>query len=69
MSIAPKPNPALAELAVLEGEWVIELSNAKFLPGSNSRAQGRVSAEWLDNSALVMRQWQWRRQGDLDHRA
>ncbi|MCC3314341.1 hypothetical protein [Nocardia africana] len=49
-------NPAIADLAVLHGEWMIELSNTKFLPSPESRAQGRVVAEWLDNTALVMRQ-------------
>ncbi|MFE3229471.1 hypothetical protein [Nocardia sp. NPDC059228] len=52
-----KPNPTLADLAVLEGEWIIELSNTTFLPTPQSRAQGRVVAEWLDNTALVMRQF------------
>ncbi|MET9492491.1 hypothetical protein [Nocardia sp. NPDC006630] len=57
MSVGREPNPSLAELAVLGGEWVIELSDAEFLPSPDTRVQGRVTAEWIDNAALVMRQF------------
>ena len=47
-------NPSLAPLAVLVGDWRVELTNAEFLePGSSTF--GTFSASWLDDSFLVLR--------------
>jgi hypothetical protein len=56
----PEPrqtNPALAQLALLEGEWQMELSNASFLPDPIATVRGHCSFYWvLDGAFLVMRQ-------------
>jgi hypothetical protein len=53
----PNPNPALKELQVLSGAWVMELSNAAFLPSGTASVKGHVGFEWIDDGAfLEMRQ-------------
>lgn len=52
-----KPNPALNDLAPLVGEWVMEISQAKFLPSPQSTATGRAVVEWVGDSALILRQF------------
>ncbi|HLZ28090.1 MAG TPA: hypothetical protein VKV73_12300 [Chloroflexota bacterium] len=50
-------NPALAQLAVFEGEWQMELANASFLPDPGATVRGHMSGYWaLDGAFLVMRQ-------------
>jgi hypothetical protein len=50
-------NPALKELEVLAGRWVMELSNAAFLPGPKAVARMSVMCEWFeDGDFLVMYQ-------------
>ncbi len=50
------PNPTLDSLAVLVGDWNMELSNAAFLPNPSDTANGAVSFEWMEEGAfLVMR--------------
>lgn len=50
-------NPALAELAGLVGDWIMELSNAEFLPDRSTTLQGRTSFAWAEDGAiLTMRQ-------------
>lgn len=50
-------NPSLKQLAMLEGEWVIELSNAAFLPDPKTTMTGSASFDWIEDGAyLVMRQ-------------
>lgn len=52
-------NPALKAIEFLAGEWVMELSNASFLPDPNTVVRGSVSFEWLEGGDfLVMRQGQ-----------
>lgn len=47
-------NPALQDLAVLIGNWEMELSNAGFLPDPSARVKGKVSFEWLEDGAFLM---------------
>ncbi|MCI0712105.1 MAG: hypothetical protein L0154_18260 [Chloroflexi bacterium] len=47
-------NPALKDLAVLVGDWDMELSNASFLPDSSATLPGRASFEWLEQGAFVI---------------
>lgn len=47
-------NPALQDLAVLVGEWQIELTNAKFLDAGTSMT-GKLSVSWFEDSFLVLR--------------
>jgi hypothetical protein len=50
-------NPALKPLEVLAGDWVMELSNASFLPNPSDKLEGYVSFKWLEKGGfLVMRQ-------------
>ncbi|MDH6116132.1 hypothetical protein [Kitasatospora sp. GAS204B] len=51
------PNPALADLRFLVGDWDMALSGAEFLPDSESTMHGSVVFEWIeDGAALVIRQ-------------
>jgi hypothetical protein len=53
---AVQPNPALGELEVLLGYWMMEISNAHFLPSLSDTAKGHVSLEWVQDGAyLAMR--------------
>jgi hypothetical protein len=53
-------NPALKDVAFLEGEWSMELSNASFLPDPNQKIPSEVRFKWLQSGAvLVMEQGQW----------
>lgn len=58
MEKAPQPNPAVANLAILVGDWEMELSGASFLPSPQERVRGgRVHFEWIEGGALLaMRQ-------------
>lgn len=50
-------NPALEELDVLVGEWVMEISNAAFLPDRSATVEGLTSFAWgQEGAVLVMRQ-------------
>lgn len=50
------PNPALKDLALLIGNWEMELSNATFLLEPSVTVKGKVSFEWLEDGAfLIMR--------------
>ena len=50
------PNPALQPLAVLAGDWEMELSNGSFLPSPTDTLKGPVSFAWVQDGAfLVMR--------------
>lgn len=49
-----RPNPALKSLEVLIGDWMMELSNASFLPNPSGTATGQVSFEWLQGGAFLM---------------
>jgi hypothetical protein len=50
-------NPALANAARLVGDWQMDLHNASFLPGPESRAAGSAKIDWIEGgSALVIRQ-------------
>ena len=49
-------NAALEPLATLVGEWVVELSNASFLPTPSDAVRTQVSIEWAEEGAcLAMR--------------
>ena len=49
-------NPTLKDLAVLIGDWEMELSNAAFLPDPSAIVKAKVSFEWLEEGAfLIMR--------------
>ena len=53
----PQPNPALKDLAVLAGEWDMELSNSAFLPNPSDTVKAHVAFEWVEDGAfLEMRQ-------------
>jgi hypothetical protein len=50
-------NPALADAACLVGDWQMDLYNASFLLGPESRVAGSAKIDWIeDGSALVIRQ-------------
>ena len=53
-SISQNPNPALQGLAILVGDWKMELSNASFLPSSSDTVTGHVSFEWLEEGAFLV---------------
>ncbi len=54
---AAKLNPALKRLAVLAGDWEMELSNSAFLPNPEDTVKGFVSFQWVEDGAfLLMRQ-------------
>ena len=46
-------NPALKELAVLAGDWDMELSNASFLPDPSAIVMGKLSVEWRGWGAFL----------------
>ena len=49
-------NPALADLEPLVGRWRMELYDAPFLPGPDSRVTGSIEIDWIEaGSALRMR--------------
>src|SRR5512146_760152 len=53
----PSPNPALQDLAVLIGEWDMELSGAAFLPSPSDVVKGSIFFSWVEDGAfLEMRQ-------------
>ena len=53
----PTPNPALKDLAILAGEWEMELFGAQFLPGPTDTVRGYASFAWVEDGALLeMRQ-------------
>jgi len=57
-----KPNPALAGLTPLVGDWVMELHRASFLPDPETKLTGTVAIDWTEGgAAMVMRQ------GDREH--
>jgi hypothetical protein len=66
-------NPALEAIALLYGEWMVEVSNAAFLADANAKAEMPVSFEWLaEGAALMMRQGERPPPPtcrDVDHRA
>lgn len=50
-------NPALADVALLEGDWRMDISNASFLPDPSESVRGHSSFHWaLDGACLVMHQ-------------
>jgi hypothetical protein len=53
-SISQNPNPALQALAILVGDWKMELSNTSFLPSSSGTVTGQVSLEWLEQGAFLV---------------
>lgn len=46
-------NPALSELEVFVGDWVMELSNASFLPSASDTMTGYVAIAWLERGAFL----------------
>ena len=46
-------NPALNELALLIGEWKMELSNASFLPHPSDTMTGNAAFEWAQGGAFL----------------
>lgn len=46
-------NPALKQLAMLVGEWEMELSNAAFLPNPTDTVKGQISFAWVENGAFL----------------
>jgi hypothetical protein len=55
------PNPSLNPLEMLLGNWVMEISNASFLPYPSARIYGKSSFEWIEDGAYIVL-----RQGDRD---
>lgn len=53
-TLPPQPNPALKSLAVLVGEWEMELSNASFLPRPTDTIKGPVFFEWVQDGAFLL---------------
>ena len=54
---AARLNPALKRLAVLAGDWEMELSNSAFLPHPTDKVKGHVSFDWVEDGAFLrMRQ-------------
>jgi len=56
-----KPNPSLKPLEMLIGNWVMEISNASFLPDPSATVKGKVSFDWIEDGAYLII-----RQGDKD---
>ncbi|MGA8206808.1 MAG: hypothetical protein WB867_02090 [Candidatus Dormiibacterota bacterium] len=55
-------NPALADLALLVGQWKMDLYGAAFLPDPDTHLAGSVVVDWIeDGAAMVIRQ------GDSEH--
>jgi hypothetical protein len=50
----PVPNPALKSLAILIGEWSVEISNMSFLPDQSAVEHGRATMEWLEGGAFLV---------------
>lgn len=53
MAVPAAPNPALADLAVLIGDWTMELSHAAFLPDPGAMVVGKASWQWIEDGALL----------------
>ena len=53
MEATPAYNPALRDLAVLVGDWTMELSNAAFLPNPSDTVTGPASFAWIEDGALL----------------
>ncbi len=48
-----KPNPSLKPLEMLIGNWVMEISNASFLPGPHAKVYGKTSFEWIEEGGYL----------------
>src|SRR5574337_428507 len=53
-TVSPNQNPALKPLALLVGDWEMELSNASFLPNPSDTVTGHISAEWVEDGAFLV---------------
>ncbi len=51
--MAETVNPALESLQVLVGDWIMELSNAAFLPNPADTVKGHISFKWLEHGAFL----------------
>ncbi len=51
---APRANPRLNDLALLVGDWEMELSNATFLPHPADTVRRQVSFEWIEDGAFLV---------------
>ena len=49
-----QPNPALAALAGLVGDWEMELSNGSFIPSGSTSIKGPAAFEWAQDGALLL---------------
>ncbi len=57
MSASPSTaNSALQPIAVLVGEWDMELSNGAFLPSLADTVKGHVSFKWVEDGAYIVYQ-------------
>jgi hypothetical protein len=54
MEATPSPNPTLAELAVLVGDWSMELTNAAFLPTPADAVTGSATFAWIEGGAFLV---------------
>ncbi len=46
-------NPSLKQLEPLVGKWVMELSNASFLPDHSTTVRGTTSCEWIEGGDFL----------------
>jgi hypothetical protein len=53
-NISQNPNPALKALKAFVGDWIMELSNASFLPISSAPVKRQASFEWLEGGAFLV---------------
>ncbi len=53
-NVTQNPNPALQGLEGFVGDWMMELSNASFLPNSSDIVRGQVSSGWSEEGACLV---------------
>ncbi len=53
-NVTQNPNPALQGLEGFVGDWMMELSNASFLPNSSDIVRGQVSSGWSEEGAFLV---------------
>ena len=49
-----KPNPALDELALLIGEWNVEITSMSFHEDPSAVVRGHTSFDWLEGGAFLV---------------
>ncbi len=52
--MASEINPSLESLALLAGQWDMELSNAAFLPSPSATVHFQISIDWIEEGAFLL---------------